>query len=183
MFSARAVSLSALAASAASPWTSASAVGPSSIGFSASAPALSAARSDSEFLTIRNLRVGVAQLGAQLGDLRDGDAAVVDGEDRVGAPGSGRRSRLRLLLFDLGSWFLSTTDNARTIGGRRGRSRIRLALEAPPAPDLRVAPPEVLGFVSVEVLTRVYAADRLLDDVARARRVDLDARAHRASRT
>jgi len=27
--------------------------------------------------------VGLAQLGAQLGDLRDGDAAVVDGEDRV----------------------------------------------------------------------------------------------------
>src|SRR6202041_712405 len=28
-------------------------------------------------------RVGVAQLRAQLGDLRHGDAAIVDGEDRV----------------------------------------------------------------------------------------------------
>ena len=50
----RAASFSALAASAASPETNASAVGPWSNALSASAPASSAARSDSEFLTIRN---------------------------------------------------------------------------------------------------------------------------------
>ena len=49
----RAASLSALAASAASPLTSARAVGPTSIGLSSEAPAWSAARSDSEFLTTR----------------------------------------------------------------------------------------------------------------------------------
>ena len=50
---ARAASLSALAASAASPRTMASAVGPTSKGLSDSAPAWSAARSESEFLTTR----------------------------------------------------------------------------------------------------------------------------------
>ncbi len=44
-------SLSAFAAAAASPRTNVSAVGPSSTAFSASAPALSAARSVSEFFT------------------------------------------------------------------------------------------------------------------------------------
>ncbi len=55
MWSARAVSLSALAAIAASPRTSVSAVGPWSISLSSAAPALSAARSESEFLTTRKL--------------------------------------------------------------------------------------------------------------------------------
>ncbi len=50
----RAVSFSALAASAASPLTRVSAVGPWSIGLSISTPALSAARSEREFLTMRN---------------------------------------------------------------------------------------------------------------------------------
>jgi hypothetical protein len=50
---ARLKSASALAAEAASPCTNTSAVGPSRKGFSASAPALSAARSVSVFLTMR----------------------------------------------------------------------------------------------------------------------------------
>jgi hypothetical protein len=36
------------------------------------------------FLTKRNGRVELAQLGAQLGGLRHGDAAVVDREDGLG---------------------------------------------------------------------------------------------------
>ena len=51
---ARRKSESALAAAAASPRTNVIAVGPSSSSLSASAPALSAARSVSVFLTIRN---------------------------------------------------------------------------------------------------------------------------------
>ena len=72
---------SALAAAAASPRTKVIAVGPSRNAFSGSAPALSAARSRERVLDDPEARVGVAQRAAQLGGLRHGDAAVVDGED------------------------------------------------------------------------------------------------------
>ena len=53
--SSRVKSLRALAAAAGSPWTNANAVGPSRRPFSVSAPAFSAARSVSEFFTMRNV--------------------------------------------------------------------------------------------------------------------------------
>ena len=59
------------------------AVGPSRYTFRPSAPAWSAARSVSVFLTTRNVRVGLAQARAQLGCLGHRGAAVVDRVDRL----------------------------------------------------------------------------------------------------
>ena len=77
---------SALAASATSPpsaATNVNAVGPSSSSLSDSAPALSARQLGQGVLDDAEARAGLVQLHAQLGRLRHGDPAVVDGEDRL----------------------------------------------------------------------------------------------------
>ena len=122
--------------------TSASAVGPSSIGFSASAPALSAARSDREFLTIRNF----------VSDSRSARAARPPGRPRCpdSRPRrSPRRPDLARDLLDDCCFLVSVHGPLQKQrprrGGRRTEHRCRLSIEAPPAPDLRGAPPEVSG--------------------------------------
>ena len=95
---------SALAARAASPCTKVSAVGPSSSAFRLSAPACVGRALGERVLDDAEDRVGLAQARAQVGRLRHGDAAVVDGEDGLGVLDRSRRSRRPPRLSVLGSW-------------------------------------------------------------------------------
>ena len=99
--------------------------------------------------------VGLAQPGAQVGDLGDRDPAVVDREDRLG--GSDLLGDLVydgcLLLFVHG--WLSLTRNARRSGGRSEASHT--GATAAPAGSFELSacsgltrpPPEVSGIVSL----------------------------------
>ena len=148
----------ALAAAAASPRTNVSAVGPSSSAFSASAPACVGRALGQRVLDDAERRVGVAQLRrAARPTCGDGDAAVVDGEDRLG-------------LLDL-------------IGDLSDRRSFLLSVHRPPRRACpRVCARAAGGLRMASKVSVSYAAAaavaRLLEDVAGTGRVDLDARAH-----
>ncbi len=133
----------ALAASAASPRTNVNAVGPSSSSFSASAPGLVRRALGEGVLDHPQGGVGLAQALAQLGDLLNGDAAVVDREHGLGPFDlSGHLVDDRRLLF-LVHWIstLECKEPADRAGGLEGVA----ALRSSPAPGLRTRPPVVWG--------------------------------------
>ena len=126
-------SLIALAASAASPRTNVSAVGPSSSSRELLGARLLGGAEGQAVLDDAKRRVGLAQLRAQLGRLRHGDPAVVHGEDRLGVlelPGDLVDDRCLFVLVHARFALMGKSDIALELRNARTQAGVETTMDS-----------------------------------------------------